>query len=75
MLIVVKRILFNSSFDFRRYECSLNPLIVIVILYICFYQSLEVFVEIANYFFTGVFVLEVVVKFIAFGFARYFRDR
>ncbi|XP_074639691.1 voltage-dependent T-type calcium channel subunit alpha-1H-like isoform X1 [Acropora palmata] len=38
-------------------------------------KSLEVFVEIANYFFTGVFVLEVVVKFIAFGFARYFRDR
>ncbi|XP_015766817.1 PREDICTED: voltage-dependent T-type calcium channel subunit alpha-1H-like [Acropora digitifera] len=38
-------------------------------------KSLEVFVEIANYFFTGVFVLEVVVKFIAFGFARYFSDR
>lgn len=65
----------NSSFDFSRHECSVNPPIVIVILYICFLQSLEMFVEVANYFFTGVFVLEVVVKFIAFGFTRYFRDR
>jgi len=38
-------------------------------------QTFEIFVETANYFFTGIFVLEVIFKFIAFGFVRYFKDR
>ncbi|KAJ7340399.1 Voltage-dependent T-type calcium channel subunit alpha-1G [Desmophyllum pertusum] len=38
-------------------------------------QTFEIFVETANYFFTGVFVLEVIFKCIAFGLARYFKDR
>ncbi|XP_048575597.1 voltage-dependent T-type calcium channel subunit alpha-1G isoform X2 [Nematostella vectensis] len=38
-------------------------------------QSYEVFVETTNYFFTSVFVIEVVVKVIALGFVRYPKDR
>lgn len=37
-------------------------------------QTFVLFVETSNYLFTGIFVLEVVFKFIAFGFVRYFKD-
>ncbi|XP_028843520.1 voltage-dependent T-type calcium channel subunit alpha-1I isoform X2 [Denticeps clupeoides] len=38
-------------------------------------HSLEITLKYCNYFFTGTFVLEAVLKLIAFGFRRFFKDR
>ncbi|KTF87254.1 hypothetical protein cypCar_00031449 [Cyprinus carpio] len=38
-------------------------------------QSLEITLKYCNYFFTSTFVLEAVLKLIAFGFRRFFKDR
>lgn len=38
-------------------------------------QSLEIALKYCNYFFTSTFVLEAVLKLIAFGFRRFFKDR
>lgn len=38
-------------------------------------KAFQTFVDTANYFFAAVFVLEVIFKFIAFGFVRFFKDR
>lgn len=77
-----------SSWRRRIHDICLHPYwdvtiaIVIFLNVLCMslehYQmskTFEVFVETTNYFFTAVFVLEVILKFIAFGFVRYFKDR
>lgn len=43
--------------------------------YFCSFQSLDLALKYCNYFFTSTFVLEAVLKLIAFGFRRFFKDR
>lgn len=39
------------------------------------FQSLDLVLKYCNYFFTSTFVLESILKLIAFGFRRFFKDR
>lgn len=43
--------------------------------YLLSFQSLDLALKYCNYFFTSTFVLEAVLKLIAFGFRRFFKDR
>lgn len=44
-------------------------------LLLSFFQSLDLALKYCNYFFTSTFVLESVLKLIAFGFRRFFKER
>lgn len=66
----------RKSFNHSHLSYSL-PLSLWLPLRLCFLppQSLEIALKYCNYFFTGTFVLEAVLKLIAFGFRRFFKDR
>lgn len=66
----------RKSFNHSHLSCSLPLSLWLPLhLYVSFPQSLEITLKYCNYFFTSTFVLEAVLKLIAFGFRRFFKDR
>ncbi len=67
----------RKSFNHSHLYCSL-PLSLWLPLRLCVSfppQSLEITLKYCNYFFTSTFVLESILKLIAFGFRRFFKER